>query len=370
MKNSLKLLILFLTSFLLIFSCSIVNDQNNEKKANITSNENKIFIDVGKGKIGGDVSFKINLSEGFKTKSNVNGWDSKYDSINSYKIALVTGAGTGVNSLTTLPLGTSADVYSITKAAMIGIKTSPTAQIFLKNVPAGTYWVAVAAYDSYGRNISAVTGTTGTIAVASGDNFAVSTSGGDVGTNDGRVTVAADFSLPSNTVTTPLTLIDAFGADIEAIVTITDGATKVKGDITSIRFYLVDSKTTSNLVDANIKKGPFDLTSGAQFTSLKAGTATTITFKSVPAGTYYVAVSAYSTGPINSTTNITNLTSNTFSNITITTTPAPTGDMGTFSISNSGGDGGVAPGPGRVAVNSTFGVSNASAVVLPIKLLD
>lgn len=367
----LKLAVSFVVALSMLSSCSKITTSNFDKNATASIyQENKVFIDVGHGKKGGTVSFNMNLSEGFKTKANVDGWSSVYNSINSYKIALVSSAGTGSNALTTLPNGTSADVFSITKSAMSGTKTSPTAQIFLTNVPAGTYWIAVAAYDTQGRNVTKTIGTTGTIG---GEIFAVSTGGGngDSSPNNGRVTVAADFSVPSSAVTIPLTLVDSFGANIQSTVTITDGTTKVKADIALIRFYLVDSKTTSNLVDANIIKGPFDLSSGTLFDSLKAGTATTLTFASVPAGTYYVAASAYSSSStVNSTTNITNLTTNTFANITITTAPTPTGNMGTFSISNSGGDGSTEPGPGRLVVNSAYVVSSASAVVLPLKLLD
>lgn len=370
----LKLVVSFVVAISMFSSCSKITTANFDKNATASiSQENKVFIDVGHGKKGGTVSFNVNLSEGFKTKANVDGWSSVYNSINSYKIALVSSAGTGSNALTTLPNGTSADVFSITKSAMTGTKTSPTAQIFLTNVPAGTYWIAVAAYDAQGRNVTKSSSTTGTISVASGEIFAVSTGGGngDASPNNGRVTIAADFSVPSSAVTIPLTLVDSFGANIQSTVTITDGSTKVKADIALIRFYLVDSKTTSNLVDANIIKGPFDLSSGTLFDSLKAGTATTLTFASVPAGTYYVAASAYSSSStVDSTTNITNLTTNTFANITITTAPTPTGNMGTFSISNSGGDGSTEPGPGRLVVASTYVVSSASAVVLPLKLLD
>lgn len=372
MYLSIKLLIMFVISLLVITSCTtVINNTNIEERAKIISNENKIIIDIGKGKSGGTVSFKINLSEVFKTKANVNGWDSLYNSINSYKISLVTTSGGG--SLTTAPTNTSADVINITKAAITGIKTSLTSQVFLTNVPAGTYWVAVAAYDLQGRNVTKTTSTTGTIAVIGGEIFAVSTGGGngDISPNNGMVTVTSTFSLPSAAVTIPLTLTDPFGANIQATVAITDGITKVKANINLIRFYLVNSKTTSNLVDANIIKGSFDLTAGSLFTSLKAGTSTTINFVSVTSGTYYIAVAAYNSSAIvDSTTNITNLTANTFANITITSAPTPTGNMGTFSISDTGGDGGAAPGPGRLVVNSNYGVSSSAAVVLNLKLLD
>lgn len=365
----LKLAVSFVVALSVLSSCSEITTSNFYKtKTGSIFQENKVFVDVGHGKKGGTVSFNVNLSEGFKTKANVNGWYSVYNSINSYKIALVSSAGTGSNALTTLPLGTSADIFSITKSAMSGTKTSPTAQIFLTNVPAGTYWIAVAAFDAQGRNVTKSTTTTGTISVAGGEIFAVSYGGGNGETSpyNGRVTVAADFSVPATPVTIPLTLIDSFGANIQSTVTITDGSTNVKADIALIRFYLVNSKTTSNLVDANIIKGPFDLSSGTLFDSLKAGTATTLTFASVPAGTYYVAGAAYnSSGTVDSTTNITNLTTNTFANITITTAPTPTGNMGTFSISNSSGDG-----DGSLVVNSTYLISSASAVVLPLKLKD
>lgn len=355
-------------SFLILISCSEINNTNVKKPIPIINSENKLLIDMGKGKKGGTVAFKINLAEGFKTKANVAGWDSLYASITSYKIALVTTAGG--SSLTTAPANNSSDVISITTSAITGTKTSPTTQIFLTNVPSGTYWIAVAAYDAQGRNVTQSTSNSGTISVASGDTFAVSTGGGngDASPNNGRVTVATDFSVPSTAVTIPLTLVDSFGANLQATVTITDGTTNVKADINLIRFYLVNSNSTSNLVDTNIIKGPFDLSTGSNFTSLKAGTATTLTFASVPAGTYYIAGAAYSSSStIDSTTNITNLTTNTFSNITITTNPTPIGNMGTFSVSNSGGDSGTT---GRVVVSSAYGISTNSPVVLPLKLLD
>jgi hypothetical protein len=365
----LKLMILFLIAFYILSSCSILNVNKIEQNSNITSNKNNIFIDVGKGKIGGEISFEINFSKNFKTQGNVNGWDAKYASIDHYKVALVTTAGTGSNSLTTLPSGTSSDVYSISKASLASPTASAT-HIFFKNVPDGTYYVAVSAYDISNRNMTKVITTTGTISVSSGDNFAVSTSGGDA-INNGSVTVSSIFAVPSPPVAIPLTLKDSFGANIQSDSTATDGTTNIKSDINLIRFYLVNSKTTSNLVDANIIKGPFDITSGALFTSLKSGALTNLSFDSVPLGTYYVASAAFSSSTIvDSSTNITNLTKNTFANITITTSPAPTGNMGTFSISNSGGDAGAAPGPGRVVVASNYDVSSTSSLILPLKLKD
>ena len=361
MNRSLKLLTLFLISFLMIFSCSILNEQNTEKKVTIPSAENKVFIDVGNGKTGGTFEFKINHSEGFKLKNNINGWDAKYASIDHYKLALVTTAGTGSNALTTLPLGTSADVYTISKASLTAPSASAT-HIFFKNVPNGAYYVAIAAYDADNRNVTLVTGTTGTISVASGDNFAVSTAGGDAG-NTGLVTVSATYTVPTNPVTIPLTLSTAFGADIEVEVTVTQN-TNLLSAINAFRFYLV-STNTGNLVDANITGGPFDLTTGTKFSTLKTiasgniGTMQKLIFKSVPAGTYYVAGAAYnSSGTINSTTNITSDTHN----ITITTTPVPTGNMGLFSISTTGGT------SGSVVVTSTYGITTP-AVILPIQLL-
>lgn len=363
MQKILKISTMFIILCSVLISCLGI-DNTNIKKLSTSNN-----INVGKDKIGGKVKFEIKLDRMFKTKANVSGWDSLYNSINSYKIALVTSAGTGSNALTTLPSGTPADVFSITKAAMTGTKTNPTAEFFITNVPVGTYWIAVSAYDAQGRNVTQSTSNTGTIAVSSGAVFAVSTGGGngEISPNNGRVTIATDFSIPSTPVSIPLTLVDSFGANIQGNSTITDGTTNIKSDISLIRFYLVDSKTTSNLVNANILKGPFDITSGALFSSLVAGSVTTLSFNSVPAGTYYIASAAYnSSTTVNSTTNITNLTNNTFANITISAGQSPTGDMGTFSISNSGGDSGI----GRVVINSTYDVSSTSILVLPLKLLD
>jgi hypothetical protein len=364
MYVALKVLSIFLISILTITSCNNVSPSNIQKVEH--NNNNKFVIDVGKGKLGGNISFKINLSEGFKIKANEKGFTSVYNSITSYKIALVTSAGTGSNSLTTLPNGDSSDIYSIDKVDLSRTQTSPDANIYLTNVPDGTYWIAVSAYDSEGRNVTETTSTTGLIG---SEKFAVSTGGGnsESSPNNGRVTVASDFSVPSTPVTIPLTLVDSYGATIEATVTIIDGSSKSKSDVQSVRFYLVDNNTDNgNIVDSNILEGSFNLSSGTKFDSLKAGTATTMRFKNIPVGSYYVAVAAYdSSSTVDSTTNITNLTANNNANITITTSPAPTGDMGTFSISNSGGSG-----SGLIQVNTGYIPNTTSSITLTLKLKD
>lgn len=360
----LKLLTIFITAIFSLTSCNIVNSLNIQEKT--THLKDNFTIDVGKGKLGGNISFKVKISEGFKIKNNKNGFNSLYDSINSYKIALVTSAGTGSNSLTTLPNGNSSDIYSINKVDLSRTQTSPDANIYLQNVPAGSYWVAVSAYDSDGRNITATTSTTGKIGT---ETFSVSTGGGnqESSPNNGRVTVAADFTIPSTPVTIPMTLVDSYGATIEATVDI-DAGTNPLTNIQFLRFYLVDSNTdNSNLVDSNIKKGPFDISSGTLFTNLVSGTPTTVKFVSVPTGTtYHIAVAAYnSTSPVDNSTNITNLLANNNVNITITSNPTPTGNMGTFSVSNGGGNSNL----GSVSVDSNYQVNSPTPVTVTLQLL-
>lgn len=361
----LKLFSIFLISISSLASCNIVSSSNIQKVNNDINNKDKVVIDIGKGKKGGNLSFKVNLSEVFKIKANENGFTSVYDSIESFKIALVTNSGTGSNTLTLAP---STSVYSINESVLSGNPTSSPVDIYLKNVPNGDYWIAVSAYDSDGRNVTSTTSTTGLI---SGENFAVSTGGGneESSPNNGRVTVASDFTVPSTPVTVPLTLVDSYGSTIEATVTITDGSTKSKSDIQLLRFYLVNKNVDNEpILDEHILKGNFDITTGTKFDSLKAGTPTTMRFKNIPVGQYYVAVAAYeSTTTVDSTTNITNLTENNNANITITTAPTPTGNMGTFSISNTGGDSGDL---GRIIVNTGYIPNTTNSVTLPLKLKD
>ncbi|MEK7431994.1 MAG: hypothetical protein AABZ74_02590 [Cyanobacteriota bacterium] len=89
-----KLILSFLIFFLILSSCSEINTKKLQKTSSFYYNKNKV-IDVGKGKIGGNIAFEINISNEFKTKSNELGWN--YNSIDHYKIALVTSSGSGNN---------------------------------------------------------------------------------------------------------------------------------------------------------------------------------------------------------------------------------------------------------------------------------
>jgi hypothetical protein len=338
-------------------------------------------FDMGNGKPGASLAVKLNLNEGFKTSAFVNGNPAgTFALINSFKIAMIANnSGTGLNPLA----GTS--ILSITKAALTGSVGSNSAELILKNVPSvtgGTY-VAVAAFDSNGTNITVATGTTVTITGATGP-FAVSNAGGQAAF-PGRVRItAALVATDTAPVTIPLTLRNIAGATID--VTVNDnGHTSPhrigNGDTALFRFYLVNTSASAPpaLVDANIKKGPFNLTTGAKFTALttngnnKTGLAT-LQFLNVPPGTYFVAGAAYSSSAtVNSTTNITAATSATYgasyavhsNTITIGASPLPIGIMGIYSISNTGGDGN-----GSITVNADLTVSpSASPVVLNIELL-
>ena len=228
-KSTLPFLTLFIS---VITACSTGNLASTAKvdlnKSNLTGSQQPVTIDVGKGKLGASSPVKLNITNGFKTKANINGFDGKFTSVSRFNIVLVSTAGTGSNDLTssTLPSGTSADIFSITKALLIThgntvTDNSPSdsfAEIMLKNVTAGTYFVAVAAYDSIDVNQTKATGTT---CLISSEKYAVSTGGGD---GSGSVTITGNSVSNTATITIPLTLNDSYGATVDSTVNVSESA--------------------------------------------------------------------------------------------------------------------------------------------------
>lgn len=152
-------------------------------------------------------------------------------------------------------------------------------------------------------------------------------------------------------------------------------AGKTKGQIQLIRFYLVDSNATT-LTDSNIKEGPFDVIStspgslGTLFTNLTGAGTGTINFTNVKTGTYYVAVAAYSsTTTVDSTTNITNL-STTPGDYTGITISGPV-DLGRFALSSTGGDFNTS-GSITVGTSPNYVLTNSptNPLVVNLKLAD
>lgn len=123
----------------------------------------------------------------------------------------------------------------------------------------------------------------------------------------------------------------------------TNGHTgKLKTDINLIRIYLVDSNA-STLNGSNIKEGPFDITSASTgslatfFTNVKGASGIgNLSFSNVGAGTYYVAVAAYSSSvTIDNTTNINSKSTTPAGSSTNITSGS---DLGRFALSTTGGD--------------------------------
>jgi hypothetical protein len=263
-----------------------------------------VIIDVGNGKPGGSISVKVNLDDGFNIKNSISGFTGAFNTgISSFKVSLVTNNS---GPLTTAPSGTPAsDVKIITKATLSGTVTASSAQILITNVPAGTFFVAVAAIDNAGKDETTNANTIST------ENYAVSSA---------SVTVNSSFTpTPSTQLTVPLTLANSFGATLDSTVTVTPG-TNALSTIVGFRFYLVNTNTGTLALPAspagNVKLGPFDATASINttlFNALKTGTATTLHFTNVPANTdispnnrYFVAASVWKGVFTNKNNNITN----------------------------------------------------------------
>ncbi|MFN4150223.1 MAG: hypothetical protein ACK4IX_04715, partial [Candidatus Sericytochromatia bacterium] len=64
MYAALKLFSIFLISISFLTSCNIVSSSNIQKVNTGINDKNTFVIDIGKGKTGGNISFKINIHLG------------------------------------------------------------------------------------------------------------------------------------------------------------------------------------------------------------------------------------------------------------------------------------------------------------------
>mgnify|MGYP001605642036 CR=1 FL=1 len=159
------------------------------------------------------------------------------------------------------------------------------------------------------------------------------------------------------------------------IYTVKDSASgdpaKTRTEIQLFRFYLVDSNGAS-LTNTNLKTPAFDITSsssgtlGTLFTTLKAGSTGTLKIINVSTGTYYFAAAAFnSTTVIDSTTNISNLSTTPAGSSTNIIISGPS-DLGRFALSTSGGD---LPGlNGVVTVGADLTLTNGGTAPLGLSL--
>lgn len=156
-------------------------------------------IDAGNGaQAGGRLSLQIRYESGFKTQlfpCTIN------THLKSYRVFLINGS---TSFGTTPPFGLLNDITSRVIGTWHGINkagissTSGTQTITFKNVPAGQYYVAIAAYDNLlgaGINITSLGALLSSGSILSTGQVAVTDSGGEA-TSPGRVVIGGPPNYP------------------------------------------------------------------------------------------------------------------------------------------------------------------------------
>lgn len=241
------LLYSFVSSFLL-FSCSTnITGNSNEYKteSNKTEIENKINFDLGSNnKSTFSVKLSFSKNKTFSTKNSSNGIPQKTKSnIQLLRLYLVNS-----NAISLSDSNIKSPSFDISSGSKFtSLKSGTSTSIQFNNVPNGTYYVAIAAYNSSTTvdsttNITDKNTSSGYTNITSSSTnlgrFAISTSGGDSPSFNGVVTIADKIcddgracygpinnNTPSLEVT--LTLAGAIGATIDSTITITNGSSTI-----------------------------------------------------------------------------------------------------------------------------------------------
>lgn len=205
MNIKIKKFLLITLPFLLLSCSNIVESTNissfSKNTDNIVHNLNgntkaKIFIRLS------------NLP--FKTKSSLSGNpNGTVSSISSYQIALCTDANAPVSSVL------SGSSFSFNKDLLV-TSDLDTSIVAFQNVPSGTYYATVSAFDSLNANIS--------------DTVYYSTDGNKqmaVSSNSIEITASGEVIPANETLNITLKLRDAKGATLDSSITVQDGSNGV-----------------------------------------------------------------------------------------------------------------------------------------------
>lgn len=204
-----KIKFLLLTSLsLFLISCS--NNINSTSISSILSSKNSIVHDV-KGNTKAQISLKFS-NDSFKTKSSSSGnTNGTVSSISYYQVALCTDSNNPSNSILT---GSN---FSFDKNPLV-ISNSDQSIVTFKNVPSGTYYATVSAFDSSGSNITEPT------FYSIGDLLPLS-----VSTNSISVSSNGDVTPEGEILSVNLKLRDIKGASLYSEINIEDGSNGIFG---------------------------------------------------------------------------------------------------------------------------------------------
>ncbi len=204
-------------------STASINGSSDFSKSGISSNvrvvsdnisKEHIIVDAGNGvKTNASITFNVNLGEGngFKTKANVNGTaQGTFSQVASLQFWLIDSA--------TTPVSTTGPAGSFTFATTFALSTS-THTVTFDNVPdntVGNYYIAASAFKlATPSATSNITNLSGTVLDTTLGKAYISTS---------SVNVTGEQVVPLTALSIPVTLLDAVGAKIDGVTSITNGS--------------------------------------------------------------------------------------------------------------------------------------------------
>lgn len=230
------------------FSNANINTLNYSIQSNTKSETNvsNFNFDLGT-KNGASFSVKITSGKkGFSLKNSSNGFSGKRSDVKLFRLYLVDSNSTNLTG-SNIKFGPF-DINSSSTGSLATFFTNVTGvsgssgngNLTFSNVGAGTYYLAIAAYNSV-STINSTTNVTNSstniTATTNFGNFALSNSGGDSPNLNGVVTIAsmvsggkALYGLTNNgtaSLGVTLNLVDVFGATLDATTTITEGSSTI-----------------------------------------------------------------------------------------------------------------------------------------------
>lgn len=207
-RSNVKIKILLLTSLsLFLLSCSNVIIDNNRS---ILTSKNSIVHNI-KGNTKAQISLKLSL-DSFKTKASSSGnTNGTVSSISYYQVALCTDSNNPSNSML------SGSNFSFDKNPLV-MSNSDQSIVTFQNVPSGTYYATVSAFDSSGANITEPT------FYSIGDILPLS-----VSSNSVSISTNGDLTPDGEVLTVNLKLRDLKGASLYSEISIEDGSNGIFG---------------------------------------------------------------------------------------------------------------------------------------------